>query len=45
MDVHFDVPHITTTNPVEQNKELLRYIYQLVEKLNYAFSQIDKGES
>ena len=41
MSINFDLPHITTDDPDGQLAEVLSYLWQLAEKLNYAFNYID----
>jgi len=41
MSLNFELPRITTENPDGQLAEVRSYLWQLVEKLNYAFNFID----
>lgn len=45
MSMNFDLPRITAADPEGQVAELRSYIWQLVEKLNYAFNYIDLDEA
>lgn len=45
MSLNFDLPRIAATDPAGQIAELRSYIWQLTEKLNYAFNYIDLDEA
>ena len=42
--IKIDPPHITGTNPQEQMKQLIRYLYQLTEQLNMELNREGKEE-
>jgi hypothetical protein len=45
MEININLPKITAPTPTEQVRQMYSYLYQVVEQLNWAFSNIDTANN